>query len=62
VQLPRNPQFEDEQDRFALRFCCEDCGHFEQASERCRHEWPNDQHRRRFRGEMVDFCKEFELC
>jgi hypothetical protein len=62
VQLPRNPQFDEEQQRFSLRFCCEDCGFFEQATERCRHDWPNEKHRADHVGELLIFCKEFELC
>ena len=35
-----------ERERFALRHTCEDCGHFDPAIERCRHEWPTAGHRR----------------
>jgi hypothetical protein len=62
VRLPRDPQFDEERERFSLRFCCEDCGHFDGAAERCRHDWPNERHRQAFQGDMIDFCKEFELC
>jgi len=62
VQLPRTAEFDEERERFSLRFSCEDCGHFDRAGERCRHEWPNERHRAAFTGELIDFCKEFELC
>jgi hypothetical protein len=62
VQLPRNSQFDEEQQKFSLRFCCEDCGHFDRAADRCSHEWPNDKHRADQVGELLVFCKEFELC
>jgi hypothetical protein len=62
VQLPHDAVFDEERERFALRFCCEDCGNWDQAGERCRHEWPHELHRLTFRGELVTFCKEFELC
>jgi hypothetical protein len=62
VRLPRTPDFDEERERFSLRFCCEDCAHWERADERCRHEWPNEQHRSGRPSEWVDFCKEFELC
>jgi hypothetical protein len=63
VQLPWTTDFDVERDKFALRFTCEDCAHFEPRDDRCRHEWPNQSHRREPtpRG-IVDFCKEFELC
>jgi hypothetical protein len=67
--------FDEESTRFALRFCCEDCAHFDGGDERagearCRHDWPTALHRRdRYRaqadggdGADVVFCKEFELC
>jgi len=63
VLLPWTPDFDAERERFALRFACEDCAHFEVSTERCRHEWPNESHRREPRQpELLDFCKEFELC
>ena len=66
--------FDEESARFALRFCCEDCAHFDgdaRGEARCRHDWPTELHRReRYRapdadgdgGADVVFCKEFELC
>jgi len=62
--LPRTAAFDEESERFQLRFCCEDCGHFDPQSEHCAHEWPSDSHRRRTAQEerQLDFCKEFELC
>jgi hypothetical protein len=64
VQLPRTAEFDAERERFALRFCCEDCGHFDARTASCRHEWPNEQHRGEaaLRLATLDFCKEFELC
>jgi hypothetical protein len=50
-------------DEERLRCCCEDCAHFDNARERCAHEWPTELHRLRafLDGEFVP-CKEFELC
>jgi hypothetical protein len=62
VRLPWTPEFDAERERFALRFCCEDCAHFDAADDSCRHEWPNELHRQRERPPILDFCKEFELC
>jgi hypothetical protein len=68
VRLPRNADFEEERARFELRFCCEDCAHFDGAEGTCRHDWPTELHRRaRYLSDPrevrdVVFCKEFELC
>lgn len=63
MRLPRTPVFDEESARFALKFCCEDCGHFDVEGDACRHFWPTALHRR---GALVApelvFCKEFELC
>jgi hypothetical protein len=65
VRLNRDPSFDEERVRFALRFCCEDCGHFDGERARCRHDWPTEFHRRAAyddaRGGEIVFCKEFEL-
>lgn len=67
MRLPRTATFDEERDRFGLRFCCEDCAHFDAADVRCRHDWPTELHRRehyqaREPADFVVFCKEFELC
>ena len=65
MRLPSTPRFDDERERFSLRFCCEDCGHFDAARARCRHDWPTELHRReRYLKDAreIVFCKEFELC
>jgi hypothetical protein len=68
MRLPRTVQFDDESRRFALAYCCEECGHFDPSAEHCRHDWPNALHRRMHAagalpvaGAEVTFCKEFEL-
>ena len=65
MQLPWTSDFDEESDRYALRFVCEDCAHFEATTGGCRHEWPNQSHRREAGAvglRVLDFCKEFELC
>jgi hypothetical protein len=63
MRIERTVDFDDERARFALRFCCEDCGHFDASTERCRHDWPTAPHRRSaVEPAAIDFCKEFELC
>lgn len=58
--------FARQRERFALRFCCEDCAHFMPALSRCAHFWPTADHRQEHYRELADpqevvFCKEFEL-
>jgi hypothetical protein len=65
MRLPWTSEFDAERESFGLRFACEDCAHFDARSERCRHEWPNESHRRDaadVTARVLDFCKEFELC
>jgi hypothetical protein len=64
MRLPVGPEFREEWDRFAFRFCCEDCAHLAPDGT-CAHGWPQDEHRLTFYRtdscrELV-FCKEFEL-
>jgi hypothetical protein len=64
VRVPRDPRFDEERRRYALRHCCEECAYFEPGTATCRHFWPNCEHRLEFyerEGREVVFCKEFEL-
>ena len=68
MRVPAGPSFDEERQRFALRFTCEHCAHFSPPRERkpaeCRHGWPTAPHRleaARDASEIL-FCKEFELC
>lgn len=64
MDVPRDAMFDEEAERFQLRFTCEDCGWFDARADACAHEWPTALHRRtRYREATADvvFCKEFEL-
>jgi hypothetical protein len=67
MRVARTERFDDEAERFSLRFTCEDCGHFDGARQQCRHGWPTGPHRREHylrplrTGDDVVFCKEFEV-
>jgi hypothetical protein len=59
-------RFEAERQRFALRFTCEHCSHFQAERERCAHGYPTDAHRSaRYEAASPDaelvFCKDFDL-
>jgi hypothetical protein len=47
--------------RYALRFACEDCAHFDHASERCSLEYPASPRREALLAHELELCKEFEL-
>ena len=49
--------------RFALRFTCEHCAHFEPGAGACAHGYPTEAHRalELARLTSLEFCKEFEL-
>ena len=66
MRLPKDPGFELQRAVLPLRHCCEDCGHFDESTQLCAHEWPTSEHRRAdYEGPAtlptVNFCKEFEL-
>ncbi len=60
------PSFVEQRARFALRFTCEHCSHFQDERQRCTHGYPTEVHRS-VRYEQVCaeteliFCKDFDL-
>jgi hypothetical protein len=56
-------QLRREAERFALRFGCESCAHFEPGARTCANGYPNAAHvdERLGSREALAFCKEFEL-
>lgn len=60
------PTFLEQSARFALRFTCEHCSHFQAERERCTHGYPCDVHRAahyEHAGAETEllFCKDFDL-
>jgi hypothetical protein len=55
--------FRKESQEFALRFQCEDCAHYDLATERCSNGFPSAAHRVRRLDVVaeIEFCKLFEL-
>jgi hypothetical protein len=51
----------DEAARFALRFACEDCVHFDASTERCSLSYPAAPRRDALRRGHLELCKSFEL-
>jgi hypothetical protein len=62
VRLPADRQFLREVEHFDLHFTCESCLFFVASEKVCGNGWPTDEHRRvPEAGELVVFCKEFEV-
>ncbi len=51
----------EEAARYALRFACEDCAHFDPASGRCSLGYPASPRHDALLGDALELCKEFEL-
>jgi len=65
MRVQIDARFQDERDRFAFHFSCEDCVYFDAGGARCAHGYPVAPHRAEAfapegAGEGM-FCKEFEL-
>lgn len=54
-------QLRHEAARFALRFACDDCAHFDEPRARCSLEYPAAPRRDALSGTHLELCKEFEL-
>ena len=51
----------DEAARFAFRFACEDCAHFDAPATRCSLAYPAAPRSDALQRPLLEFCKEFEL-
>jgi hypothetical protein len=61
MRIPIDERFIEDAERFQLRFTCVDCL-LDLGDDGCAHEWPNQEHvLAPALGEVVVFCKEFEL-
>ena len=61
MKTPVDGRLREEAARYALRFACEDCAHFEPASGRCSLEYPASPRREALLADELELCKEFEL-
>jgi hypothetical protein len=50
-----------EASRFAFRFACDDCAHFDPEGERCSFAYPAAPRRDALAATRVELCKTFEL-
>jgi hypothetical protein len=51
----------EEASRFAFRFACDHCAHFDEARERCSLAYPAAPRRHALDGDGLEFCKAFDL-
>jgi len=51
----------DEASRFAFRFACEECAHFDAPGQRCSLAYPAAPRREALQGPHLELCKDFEL-
>jgi hypothetical protein len=61
VRTRVDARLREEAARYALRFACEDCVHFEPGSGRCSLEYPASPRREALSADVLELCKEFEL-
>jgi hypothetical protein len=61
MRVRADEEFLHEVERFALRFTCESCLHFDRDAHACGNGWPTAEHLEAPPpGGLVVFCKEFE--
>ncbi len=62
MKTPVTPVLREEARRFALRFACCECAHYDAVTDRCGQGWPTRVTRDAIeKAAEVVFCKEFEL-
>jgi hypothetical protein len=61
VRTPVDERLRTEAARFAFRFACEDCAHFDARGERCSLAYPPAPRRDALEAAVLELCKAFEL-
>jgi hypothetical protein len=61
VRTPVDDRLRDEAARFALRFACDDCAHFDERRARCSLAYPAQPRRDALDHAHLELCKSFEL-
>ena len=66
MEVAFDERFASQAEEYSLRFTCEHCAHFDEASGVCIHGFPNGFHRwsHYFGGDpppTILFCKDFDL-
>ena len=61
MNTPVDVRLLEEATRFAFRFACDDCAHFDRRRERCSLGYPAEPRKAALAATSLDFCKTFEL-
>jgi hypothetical protein len=63
MKTPVDDRLRDEARRYAFRFACDDCVHFDAPSSRCSLGYPSAPRRDALEAEgaLLELCKSFEL-
>jgi hypothetical protein len=61
VRTPVDARLREEAARFAFRFACDHCAHFDRRAERCSLGYPASPRNDALEGPALELCKEFEL-
>jgi hypothetical protein len=61
VKTAVDARLREEAARFAFRFACEECAHFDADAARCSLGYPAAPRRDALRAPHLELCKEFEL-
>lgn len=64
MKIARDEKFFQQAHRYELRYTCEHCAFYHEASGSCVHGFPNHEHLASYYerpGPFIIFCKDFEL-
>ena len=66
MEVAYKTTFEDQMRRFAFRFTCDHCVHFDDRTGDCLHGFPNQMHKLAYyqatpKPKTILFCKDFDL-
>jgi hypothetical protein len=61
VRTPVDDRLRDEASRFAFRFACDDCAHFDERRSLCSLAYPARPRRNALEETYLELCKSFEL-
>lgn len=61
MRTPVDDRLRDEAARFAFRFACDDCAHFDAAAGRCSLGYLAEPRRDGLDGRHIELCKSYEL-
>ncbi len=66
MEVPNNPTFDEQRERYSFRFTCDHCVHYDDYQNVCIHGFPNEMHmlepyESEQKPKTILFCKDFDL-